>query len=145
MNKKLFRKVEATLYNYKNMDAKIQNLEIDIENLKKTYQGVSPIQYGEKVQGTNKFSSIVESEVVHKERLIAKLEEQRDDVVSLKSKVENALKTLDAESKKLVELRYLGKKNTWTAIGIKMNLDSSYCCKRRTLIIERLGELIYHF
>ena len=145
MNKKLFRKVEATLYNYKNMDAKIQNLEIDIENLKKTYQGVSPIQYGEKVQGTNKFSSVVESEVVHKERLIAKLEEQRDDVVSLKSKVENALKTLDAESKKLVELRYLGKKNTWTAIGIKMNLDSSYCCKRRALIIERLGELIYHF
>lgn len=145
MNKKLFRKVEATLYNYKNMDAKIQNLEIDIENLKKTYQGVSPIQYGEKVQGTNKFSSVVESEVVHKEKLIARLEEQRADAIALKAKVENALKTLDNESRRLVELRYFGRKNTWVAIGQKLNLDSSYCCKRRVLIIERLGELIYHF
>lgn len=145
MDKKLFRRVEATLYNYKNMDAKIQNLDIDIENLRKSYEGVSPLQYGEKVQSTNKFSSVVENEAVHKEKLLSKLEEQRADAVALKAKVENALDTLDAESKKLVELRYLGRKNTWVAIGQKLNMSSNYCCALRTQIIEQLGRLIYPF
>ncbi|MBV4422936.1 siderophore-interacting protein [Clostridium tyrobutyricum] len=145
MEEKLFKKTEGTLYNYKNLEIKIMNLNIDIETLRRNYQGVSSIRYEEKTQSTNKFNSSVENEVVNREKLIKKLENERDCNVNLKRKIDNALKTLPEEEFKLVDLRYFKGKQTWTAIGRHLNMDKDYCCRKRCDIIEKLARLIYSF
>lgn len=148
-NKSLFKKTEAILYDYKNLEIKIMNLDIDIETLKNSYCGVAPVNYKERTQSTNKFNSVVENEIIDREEnmedLIRRLEIEKNYNVNLKKKIDNALKTLPEESFKLVELRYFKGKQTWTAIGRKLNMDKDYCCRKRCEIIERLGRLIYSF
>lgn len=148
-NKSLFKKTEAILYDYKNLEIKIMNLDIDIETLKNSYCGVAPVSYKERTQSTNKFNSVVENEIIDREEnmedLIRRLEIEKNYNVNLKKKIDNALKTLPEESFKLVELRYFKGKQTWTAIGRKLNMDKDYCCRKRCEIIERLGRLIYSF
>ncbi|QXE19992.1 hypothetical protein [Clostridium sp. 001] len=148
-NKNLFKKTEATLYNYKNLEVKITNLDIDIESLKNNYQGIAPISYKERSQSTNKFNSVVENEVINREEnigdLIKELERDKNYNINLKRKIDNALRTLPEESFKLVKLRYFNGKQTWTAIGRKLNMDKDYCCRKRCEIIESLGKLIYNF
>lgn len=148
-NKNLFKKTEAILYDYKNLEIKIMNLDIDIETLKNSYCGVAPVSYKGRTQSTNKFNSVVENEIIDREEniedLIRRLEIEKNYNINLKKKIDNALKTLPEESFKLVELRYFKGKQTWTAIGRKLNMDKDYCCRKRCEIIERLGRLIYSF
>lgn len=146
MDEKIFKKTEYVLYNYNDLEIKIKNIEIDIENLKNDYNGVAGISYEEKTGSTFKFNSSVENEVVKKEKLIKHLEGVKEYNLNLKRKIDNALKSLTDESYKLVELRYFTKpKRTWIAIGKELNMDKDYCCRKRCEIINKLASLIYSF
>ena len=65
MNKKeLFKKVEGRLYNYKNLELQINNLELDIEQEKNDYRGCGSRSYDERTGLTYNISRTVENEVI---------------------------------------------------------------------------------
>ncbi|HFC9289856.1 TPA: hypothetical protein ACF351_002004 [Clostridium perfringens] len=64
MNKEIFIKIENLLRNYNRLEAEIKLIEGEIENIKEYYTGCVVIRYSEKSRLTNKFSSMVEDEVI---------------------------------------------------------------------------------
>lgn len=150
MDESIFKRTEHALYNYKSLEIKIKNIEIDIENFKNDYNGVTGISYEERSAPTNKFNSSVENEVIRREGKTANLIEYLEGIkaynLNVKRKIDNALSSLNEESYKLVELRYFTKpRKTWIEIGRKLNMDKDYCCKKRCEIINELASLIYSF
>lgn len=141
----IFRDTEGVLYNYSMLKAEIHNLELEIEELRDEYQGISAISYEEKTGPTNKTSDSVVNEVIHKEKLIKKLEGIKRSKERLLMKINNAIDSLDETEKKFVEFRYTSnKKMSWNRVGELMNLDPNYCCNViRPTIINKLSNLIY--
>lgn len=143
----LFKKTEKTLYDFKNLDLKIENIELHINRLVNdvSYAGVS---FEERSSPTNAFNSSVENEVIKREEHMSKelnhLIKMKSDTIMLKTLVTNALDTLKAEQYKLVELRYFQKdKKTWLEIGMTLGIDKDNCCKLKNEIINKLTEFIY--
>jgi hypothetical protein len=143
-----FKKTEATLYNYKSLDTKIKNIEIDINNLENDIT-IKAISYDEKSSPTNAFNSSVENEVIRREEhvkkqidiLRAKLKYNSD----LKTKIDGALSGLSDIELKLVELRYFNNRNkkSWISIGQDLGFATDHCKKLRNNIINYLSDLIY--
>ena len=142
-----FKKTEYTLYNYKSLDTKIKNIDIDIDNLENDIT-VNAISYEERSSPTNAFSSTVENEVVRREEKTADkiqaLKSKRKYNLNLKTKIDGALEQLTSDEFKLVQLRYFSKdKKTWVEIGLNLGFDKDYCTKLRNKIIDKLSDLIY--
>lgn len=68
MNKELFRKTENLLRNYNRLETEIKLIEGEIEDIKEYYTGCVVIGYSEKSGPTNKINSMVEDEVIRKEK-----------------------------------------------------------------------------
>ena len=68
MNKELFRKTENLLKNYNRLETEIKLIKAEIEDIKESYTGCVAIGYSEKSGSTNKFSSMVEDEIIRKEK-----------------------------------------------------------------------------
>lgn len=146
----LFKRTEYVLYNYKGLEIKIKNLEIDIEELENNYTGVTGVSYAERVGPTNKFSSSVENEVISREEneevIIARLKANRDYSMNLKKKIDNALETLSPDEQRLIVLRYFNKpKRTWLAIANDMHIDKDSCCRMKNSVVNRISNLIYNY
>ena len=62
-NKELFKKVEARLHNYKYLQIQIDNLELDIEEIKNDYRGCGSISYDERTGSTYNISRTIEDEI----------------------------------------------------------------------------------
>ena len=142
-----FKKTEATLYNYRSLEVKIKNIQIDIDDLENDIT-VRAINYDEKPAPTNAFHSAVEDEVVrrdeHVKQQIEMLKAKLKYNQNLKAKVDGALEQLTTQEYKLVNLRYFQKdKRTWLFIGQELGFDKDYCVKIRNKIIKKLSELIY--
>lgn len=84
-----YKKTEWLLYNYKKLKAEIKNINIEINELENTYVGSSGIDPSrETTSETNKITSMVENEILDKERRIEHLE-------SIKFSKENQIKKID--------------------------------------------------
>jgi hypothetical protein len=59
-----FTKTEYFLYNYKNIKAEINNIELEIKEIQHEYTGANAINFDEKSGHTFKFNSSVENEVI---------------------------------------------------------------------------------
>ncbi|MDK0794854.1 hypothetical protein QTH11_01265 [Clostridium perfringens] len=68
MNKEIFIKIENLLRNYNRLEAEIKLIEGEIENIKEYYTGCVVIGYSEESGPTNKINSMVEDEVIRKEK-----------------------------------------------------------------------------
>lgn len=141
----IFKSTEGVLYNYQLLKAEIHNLELEIEELKDDYQGVGAISYEEKSGPTNKVTSSIENEILHKEKLINNLERIKRSKERLLSKINNAIESLNETEQLFIKYRYTSNvKRTWEQVGALMNLDSGYCCNViRPLVINKLSCLIY--
>ncbi|WP_224380703.1 hypothetical protein [Clostridium perfringens] len=92
MNKEIFRKIENLLRNYNRLEAEIKLIEGEIENIKEYYTGCVVIGYSEKSGLTNKFSSMVEDEVIRKEKELFYLKRDLDyKVRRLKRRIDLAI------------------------------------------------------
>ena len=143
MNKKeLFKKVEGRLYNYKNLELQINNLELDIEQEKNDYSG--SISYDEKTGVTYNISRTVENEVIVKEKRIAKLMQMKLEKEIEKKKIENALTSLDSRETDLFNLLYKAKsKNNMKYISIKLHMDRSHCYRMRETVVYKVMSILY--
>lgn len=92
MNKEIFIKIENLLRNYNRLEAEIKLIEGEIENIKEYYTGCVVIGYSEKSGLTNKFSSMVEDEVIRKEKELFYLKRDLDyKVRRLKRRIDLAI------------------------------------------------------
>ena len=137
-----FSKVEYLLYNYKNIQAQIKNIDIEINEIQKDYTGCSAINYKEKSGQTYKFNSNVENEVVSKEKRINYLNSIRDHKQSQIDKINNALDTLTKRENEIIKMRYF-EKITNRRIAEKLDLTEQYISKVNTNIINRFAILIF--
>jgi RinA family phage transcriptional activator len=146
MKNNTFKKTERTLYNYRNIDLKIENIDLHIERLLNDVT-VAGVSYEQKFP-TNAFNSSVENEVIkreeHQAEEINHLKQMKNNTMTLKKLVHNGLCSLKEEEYKLVELRYLQKeKKSWVEIEMTLGMDNSTCHRMKNNIINTLTDLIY--
>ena len=137
-----YRKLEGILYNYKNINAEIKNIDIEIIDLRIDYTGCEAIRYEEKSAPTNKFNSSVENEIVSKEKQIKYLRNRRNSKQRLINKIDNALETLPEKERKLIELRYFNKLH-FKEVALRLNINATYCMQLKSKVINKLIPIIF--
>lgn len=139
-----YRRTEGVLYNYRYIKTEIENIEIDIEEIKAEYTGITGITYEEKTGPTNKFNSSVENEVTKKDKLIKTLTREMKSKKRLIKKIDNALGVISSNKNEetIVRLRYF-KRKSWDYIGSELKLDPDYCRAIKRDAIKHLSDLIW--
>ncbi|MDH2474498.1 DUF722 domain-containing protein [Clostridium perfringens] len=145
MDKELFRKTEAILYDYNNLALKIDLLRLEIKNTEEFYNWYDSIVYEEKTQNTNKFNYSVENEIIEKENRVRVFRYNLRNKVILKRRIDGALQNLKDEERKLIELRYINKRQlSWNQILLILNYSQDYC--RKTIkknSINKIKDIIF--
>ncbi|GAA0856837.1 sigma factor-like helix-turn-helix DNA-binding protein [Clostridium nitritogenes] len=146
MDKSIFRKTEAILYDYNNLVSRIELLKLEIKDIEETYKGCGSISYEERTQETNKFNSSVENEILEKERLLKASKIDFNNKVTLKRRIDSAVQGLKDEERKLVELRYINKRQlSWNQIAYVLKYSQEYCRKDlREKAINKIGDTIFY-
>lgn len=146
MDKELFRKTEAILYDYNDLTNKIELLKAEIKEMEEEYEGCSAIQYEEKTGSTNKFNSIVENEVMSREQKLIYYYKDLNRKQTLKRRLDVAIESLKEEEKQLVELRYTNKRTlSWNQTAMVLKYSVDYCRKDlRSRIIRKLADTIFY-
>lgn len=137
-----YKKIEGLLWDYKNMKAEIKNVELEIEALKEDYEGCVAISYKEKSSPTNKFNSVVENEVLNREKKINVLQKKKRINEILIQKIDNALETLSDTEKRIVELRYFYKLQ-FKQIAERLCMNETYCIQFKSKILHKLEGLVF--
>lgn len=138
----LYRKTEAILYNYNKTKAKIENIELDIENIKNEFNGPGAIGYEERTQATNSFNSSVENEVIAREKEINKLEKEKRQKEIEILKVDNAIRSLTEREKLIIEMRYFEKYNNRN-IAAQLNLAEEHISRLKKAAINQISDSIF--
>lgn len=146
MDKELFKKTEAILYDYNNLSLKIDLLKAEIKDIEELYKGCGAIGYEERTQSTNKFSSMVESEVLEKEKNLKMLRNILKTNVTLKRRIDIGIKMLNNEESILLRMKYFScKKYRWIDIANKISYNKDYCRKEiRNNVINKISPFIYN-
>ncbi|HAT4312920.1 TPA: DUF722 domain-containing protein [Clostridium perfringens] len=147
MDKTLFKKTENLLRNYNKLETEIKLIEAEIKDIQESYTGCGAIGYNEKIGQTNKFSSMVEDEVIRKEKDLFYLKKDLDYKVKLKRRIDLAIQTLGAkEEKDLIKLRYINQpKVSWGIIARHLKYNKDYCRKElRPKIIKHIADFVFY-
>lgn len=146
MDKELFRKTEAILYDYNDLTNKIELLKAEIKEMEEEYEGCPAIQYEEKTGSTSKFNSTVENEVMSREQKLIYYYKDLNRKQTLKRRLDVAIESLKEEEKQLVELRYTNKRTlSWNQTAMVLKYSMDYCRKDlRSRIIKRVADIIFY-
>ncbi|AQM59867.1 DUF722 domain-containing protein [Clostridium baratii] len=147
IDKNIFRKTEAILYDYNNLALRIELLKAEIKDMEETYQGCGSISYEERTQATNKFNSSVENEIIEREKELRALKLDLNNKIKLKRRVDAAIQGLKKdEERKLVELRYINKRPlSWNQIAYVLKYSQEYCRKDlRRDAIKGIADTVFY-
>ena len=137
-----YRSVEGILYNLPKLKVEIDNLKLDLEEANEI-MGIRGTSGNEKAgSSTNAFSSVVENEVLEREKNLVK----RIDVLtsSIQSKerqlkkIENILSTLTEYEMRLIEMRYFKRYSVGRICEILEITEDGFNKRKKKLIKERL-------
>ncbi len=137
-----YRAVEGILYNLPKLKVEIDNLKLDLEEATEVI-GIRGASGNEKAgSSTNAFSSVVENEVLEREKNLVK----RIDVLtsSIQSKerqlkkIENILSTLTEYEMRLIEMRYFKRYSVGRICEILEITEDGFNKRKKKLIKERL-------
>lgn len=138
---KTYKKIEEMLYNYPKVKAEIENIKLDIEEMEDIVgiRGVSDNLKGS--TPTYAFNSSVENEVINREEKLPERIEGLCRVLRSKErfirKVDNALETLNENSKQLVQLKYF-KKYTIERVAEVMDVSTSTVIRGKKEVVAEL-------
>ncbi|AQW26223.1 DUF722 domain-containing protein [Clostridium perfringens] len=147
MNKELFKETENLLKNYNKLDIEIKLIKAEIKDIQESYTGCGAIGYNEKSGPTNKFSSMVEDEVIRKEKDLFYLKRDLDYKVRLKRRIDLAIQTLRTkEEKDLIRLRYINQpKVSWGTVARHLKYNKDYCRKElRPKVIKQIADFVFY-
>lgn len=136
------KKIEKVLYDYKNKVHLINDFNIQIQLIAKDVGNIKAISYEEKTQSTNKFSSCVENEIINKDKLIEKLEKEKELIQLEVDRIDNMLEILSDEDKKIIELRYF-KKLKFNKIADILDRNEIALISKNTSILNKLSQFYY--
>lgn len=120
-----YRKIEAWLYNYKNLSSAIRQCDIQIQQIKEDIRGCGAIRYdGDKLSQTYNISNSVENEVLERERRIEEIQSRKKTIELHKESIEVAINNFNSDQKILFENLYINK-NGWTRDRIIMEMRIS--------------------
>lgn len=142
--KELFKEVEGKLYNFKNLEIQIKNIELDILKEKNQYRGCGAISYDERSGVTYNISRQVENEVISREKKIGKLTERKLEKEIEKQKIENALTCLDERDTRFFNLFYMSiRRPNMKYISRKLYIDPRHCYRIRNRIVYKMIDMLY--
>ncbi|ELC8458781.1 DUF722 domain-containing protein [Clostridium perfringens] len=147
MDKNIFRETEVLLKNYSKLESEIELIKLEIKDIQKSYTGCGAIGYSEKSGPTNKFSSMVEDEVIRKEKELYNLNKDLDYKVRLKRRIDLAIQTLRTkEEKDLIRLRYINQpKVSWGTVARHLKYNKDYCRKElRPKVIKQIADFVFY-
>ena len=145
IDKNIFRKTEAILYSYPQLEAEIRCLELEINNIKNIYEGCGAIGYEEKTQATNKFNSAVENELINKEKEIRRLSIELNNKKTLKDQIDSTVERMNDNERRLIEFRYTNRNTlSWNQVASILGFNVDYVRKEiRQDAITKLGKTIF--
>ena len=134
-----FRKVERVLYDLPKLRVEVQNLRLDLEDAKEVV-GIRGASGNEKAgSSTNAFSSVVENEVLQREKdlrnKIATITHELQRKERELQRIENALKLLTEKEMLIVEFRYF-KDYSINRVCDLLDITPTTFNKRRKRIVE---------
>ena len=139
-----FKKTEACLYRYKDIEKMNKLADIKIKRLRNDVSLGGGDMFGEKSSPTNKFNSSVENDVIYRElndidSQINILMKEKEDRNIEKELIDQAMELLEEAERKLIKLRYFSRPtNKWSKVAIEMNSSEKTCVRMRRNIISRL-------
>lgn len=130
--------VEGILYNYPKLKVEIDNLRLDLEEAQEII-GIRGASGNEKAgSSTNAFSSVVENEVLEREKNLERKINRLITLIQSKErqlkKVENVLSTLTEQELILIEMKYF-KRYSINRICELLDITTATFIKRRKKII----------
>lgn len=135
MNK--YKQVEELLKNYTMMQASIENMQDEIEYIKKE-DGMTGISYDRvSTSPTYSFSSSVEDTALSKSEKIHYLELQMEGVKRQLERIDRAMKGLTETERIIIEEKYI-KGRQWWQVGYKANCSESTGKRHRRNAINKL-------
>lgn len=143
-----FKKTEACLYRYKDIDKLNKLTDIKIKKILNDVSLGGGDMFGEKSSPTNKFNSSVENDVIAREqkeidKIVNQLRKDKENRIIEKELIEHSLELLTNEERKLIELRYFSSNRlSWDAIAMKLNVSVDTCIRMRRKIILELSSWI---
>lgn len=145
IDKNTFRKTEAILYSYPQLEAEIKCLELEINNIKNNYEGCGAIAYEERTQSTNKFNSAVENEVINKEKELIRLNRDLNNKRTLKDQIDSTVERMSDSERKLIEFKYTNRNIlSWKQVASILGFNVDYVRKEiRPDAINKLGKTIF--
>lgn len=134
--------VEGILYNLPKLKAEIENLKLDLEESQEIV-GIRGSSGNEKAgSSTNAFSSVVENEVLERERnLSEKIEIIKSDIQRKErqlKKVQNALNTLTEQEILLIEMKYFKRHSIGRICELLDITTATFNKRRKDIIVKRL-------
>ena len=134
--------VEGILYNLPKLKVEIENLKLDLEEAKEIV-GITGASDNEKAGSpTHAFSSVVENEVLERERKlnerISKLTRQINQKERDVQRVENVLSLLTDYELRMIEMKYFKRYSVGRICEILEVTEDGFNKRKKRLIKERL-------
>ena len=144
-----FRFTEKLLYNYKEMESHINNLEDLLNKVKsEDYLTVRAITYDDiKTSPTYKISNTVRDGVIDVVKVVQEIEIDLYHELSIKKKIDKAINNLKPIRKQIIELRYNGEMG-WTEMAQELYHDEKTLRKYKnqavkSIAIELFGSKVF--
>lgn len=134
--------IEDLLKTYRKNKFKINDIDIEIEEIQKTFEGVRGLNISqEKVGPTNKFNSDVENEIINKEKRIEQLKQTKIKLQTKIKRAENLLNYLEGRNEKVIRFRYIEGLN-WSKISERLEISEPTCRKVKNDSIKELISIL---
>jgi hypothetical protein len=139
-----YKKIEYSLFNYREIPLYIKYLEIEIERIENNcegFKGQSDNQIKPSTP-TNEFNSSVENELINKEREIERIRNKIKEYELNKKTIEVALESLNDYDLKLITDRYFNKVPA-SRMAIKYNYTRDWIYKLcKEIITSKLSKYL---
>ena len=140
-----YRAVEGILYNLPKLKVEIDNLKLDLEEATEVI-GIRGASGNEKAgSSTNAFSSVVENEVLEREKNLKRQIQAITEAIQKKErqlkKAENVLSTLTEYEMRLIEMRYFKRYSIGRICGVLELSEDGFNKRRKNIIVKRLMPL----
>lgn len=138
-----YRRAERLLHNYNKIKAEIKNIDLEIDDIKNNYMGITAIDISrEYTSETYSISDTVVKEVLKKEEMIDYLEHIKKIKINQVKKVDNALASLKEEERNFIKLRCINNVPNWkVALTYSITEEGSSMRKRR--IVDSIKHLLF--
>lgn len=138
--------VEGILYNFPKLKVEIDNLKLDLEEAQEIV-GIRGVSGNEKAgSSTNAFSSVVESEVIDRERNLEKRIQAIVEDIQRKERelrrIENVLSLLSERDMIIIEMRYFKDYSISRICDLLDITATTFNKRRKAIVVSKLMPLM---